>query len=144
MHPRSRGTLRLRSTDPSEGPAILINYLADDRDLERLARGLEVARRIAGAEALAEYRGDELGPGPGGWEPEALRRYIRDNVGTFFHPVGTCRMGSDDQAVVDPDLRVRGVEGLRVIDASVMPDLLSGATHAATVMVAEKGADLLR
>jgi choline dehydrogenase len=144
MHPRSRGALRLRSADPSEGPAILINYLADDRDLERLASGLEVVRRIAGAEALAEYRGDEIGPGPGGWEPETLRDYIRDNVGTFFHPVGTCRMGSDDQAVVDPNLRVRGVEGLRVIDASVMPDLLSGATHAATVMVAEKGADLLR
>ena len=144
MHPRSRGALRLRSADTSEGPAILINYLADDRDLERLASGLEVVRRIAGAEALAEYRGDELGPGPGGWEPETLRDYIRDNVGTFFHPVGTCRMGSDDQAVVDPDLRVRGVEGLRVIDASVMPDLLSGATHAATVMIAEKGADLLK
>ncbi len=72
-----------------------------------------------------------------------MRDYIRGNVATFFHPVGTCRMGSDERAVVDAELRVRGVEGLRVIDASVMPDLLSGATHAATVMIAEKGADLL-
>jgi len=144
MHPRSRGSLRLRSADPTESPKILVNYLADERDLEELARGLEVARRIAGAEALAEYRGDELGPGPEGWGPDALRGYIRDNVATFFHPVGTCRMGTDDRAVVDEELRVRGVEGLRVIDASVMPTLLSGATHAATVMIAEKGADLLK
>lgn len=144
MHPRSRGTVRLRSADPMESPAIRVGYLADEADLDDLVRGLEVARRIAAAEALDDYRGEELGPGPGGWEPEALRSYVRENVGTFFHPVGTCRMGSDDGAVVDPELRVRGVEGLRVIDASVMPDLLSGATHAASVMIGEKGADLLK
>ncbi|MGD8894722.1 MAG: GMC family oxidoreductase N-terminal domain-containing protein [Acidobacteriota bacterium] len=143
MHPGSRGSLRLRSTDPTETPAIEVNYLAEESDLEGLVQGLEVARRIGGAEALAPFRGDELGPGPQGWEPEALREYVRDNVGTFFHPIGTCRMGTDEGAVVDAELRVRGVEGLRVIDASVMPTLLSGATHAATVMIAEKGADLL-
>jgi choline dehydrogenase len=144
MHPASRGSVRLQSADPSAPPAIQVNYLADEADLEGLVHGLETVRRIGEAPALAEYRGDEIGPGPGGWETEALRAYIRENVGTFFHPVGTCRMGSDEGAVVDPELRVKGLEGLRVIDASVMPDLLSGATHAATVMIAEKGADLLR
>ena len=144
MRPRSRGWLRLRTTDPTEPPIIQASYLADERDLEGLVRGLEVARRIAAAEALGEYRGEELGPGPGGWEGEALRDYIRDNVVTFFHQVGTCRMGADEDAVVDAELRVRGVQGLRVIDASVMPTLVGGATHAATVMIAEKGADLLK
>jgi choline dehydrogenase len=144
MHPRSRGSVRLRSTDPAEPPAILVNYLADERDMLGLVWGLEIARRIAESRALDAYRGEELGPGPGSWGRDALHAYIQDNVATFFHPVGTCRMGSDELAVVDPELRVRGVEGLRVIDASVMPDLLSGATHAATVMIAEKGADLLR
>jgi choline dehydrogenase len=143
MHPRSRGSVRLRSTDPAEPPAIQVNYLADERDMVGLVLGLEIAQRIAESRALDAYRGEELGPGPAGWGRDALHAYIRDNVATFFHPVGTCRMGSDELAVVDPDLRVRGVEGLRVIDASVMPDLLSGATHAATVMIAEKGADLV-
>jgi choline dehydrogenase-like flavoprotein len=144
MHPRSRGSLQLRSANPMDSPAIEVGYLADEADLEDLVEGLRIVRRIGEADALAGFRGEELAPGPGGWEPEALRRHIRDNVGTFFHPVGTCRMGSDEAAVVDPELRVRGVEGLRVIDASVMPDLLSGATHAATVMIAEKGAVLLK
>ena len=144
MHPASRGSVRLRSADPTVPPAIQVNYLADEADLEGLVRGLETVRRIGESPALGDYRGDQVGPGPEGWEAEALRAYIRENVGTFFHPVGTCRMGSDEGAVVDAQLRVRGVENLRVIDASVMPDLLSGATHAATVMIAEKGADLLR
>jgi len=144
MHPSSRGSLRLRSADARDAPMLQANYLADDRDLEGLARGLEIARGVARAVALDGYRGEELAPGAAGWEKSALRRYIRDHVDTFFHPVGTCRMGQDERAVVDPELRVRGVEGLRVIDASVMPDLLSGATHAATVMIAEKGADLVR
>jgi choline dehydrogenase len=144
MHPRSRGSLQLRSTDPTVSPAIQVGYLTDEQDLEDLVQGLKVVQRIAQADALAELRGEAISPGPGGWEAGALRQHIRDNVGTFFHPVGTCRMGSDAGAVVDPELRVHGVEGLRVIDASVMPDLISGATHAATVMIAEKGADLLR
>ena len=143
MHPVSRGWLRLRTADPAQPPILQASYLTEVGDMNQLVEGLGVARRIAGAEALAEYRGEELSPGPTGWEGEALQDYIRGNVATFFHPVGTCRMGSDELAVVDPELRVRGLEGLRVIDASVMPDLLSGATHAATVMIAEKGADLL-
>lgn len=144
MHPASRGSLKLRTADPGDPPILRARYLTNGADVEVLAEGLRVAHRIASAEALAEYRGEELAPGPGGWEEDALQAYLRAHVATFFHPVGTCRMGSDGLAVVDPELRVRGVEGLRVIDASVMPDLLSGATHAATVMIAEKGADLLR
>ena len=137
--------MRLRSADPAAPPAIQINYLADERDLDGSRRA--ASRSHDGSPTprpSPAYRGEELGPGPGGWDEDALHGYIRAHVATFFHPVGTCRMGTDERAVVDAELRVRGVEGLRVIDASVMPDLLSGATHAATVMIAEKGADLLR
>ena len=143
MRPSSRGSIRLRSRDPEAPPVIRANYLAETRDLEALVRGLAVARRIAGAGPLAAYRGRELGPDAGSGE-EALRRFVRANATTFFHPVGTCRMGNDPLAVVDDQLRVRGVAGLRVMDASVMPTLVGGATHAATVMIAEKGADLVK
>jgi choline dehydrogenase len=143
MRPSSRGSVRLRSRDPEAPPAIRANYLSEKRDLDALVRGLAVARRIAGAGALAEYRGRELSPDAGSGE-ETLHRFVRENVTTFFHPVGTCRMGRDALAVVDDHLRVRGVAGLRVIDASVMPTLVGGATHAATVMIAEKGADLVK
>jgi choline dehydrogenase len=122
---------------------IRANYLAEASDLETLVRGLAVARRIAGAPALASFRGNERSPDERAG-PEALRRYVRENATTFFHPVGTCRMGTDPLAVVDAHLRVRGVDGLRVIDASVMPTLIGGATHAATVMIAEKGASLVK
>jgi choline dehydrogenase len=144
LRPASRGEVRLRSNDPEQPPLIRVNYLDDPRDVQQLARGLAIAQRIAEAEGLASYRGDQLAPGPDAWEPEALERHIRETATTFFHLVGTCRMGGDDAAVVDAQLRVKGVAGLRVIDASVMPTLIGGATHAATVMIAEKGADLLK
>jgi len=144
MHPASRGSIRLRTKDPAEPPAIEADYLEDERDVEGLAKGLQIARRIASARALDAFRGDELHPGPDGWHDDALRRHIRANLTTFFHPVGTCRMGTDPLAVVDSRLRVRGIEALRVVDASVMPTIPAGATHAATVMIAEKGADLVK
>ncbi len=144
MHPKSRGRIRLSSKDPTDDPLIHPNYLAQEQDLEDLVRGLAIARRIAEADALGGYRGEELGPGPGRWEGEKIFGYIRDNVTTFYHAVGTCKMGNDALAVVDGELRVHGLEGLRVIDASIMPALISGATHAATVMIAEKGADLIK
>jgi choline dehydrogenase len=143
LHPASRGEIRLRSKDPAEAPVIRANYLAQPADLDGLVRGLAVARRIGEAPALAAFRGRPLGPDPGAGE-EALRRHVRENATTFFHPVGTCRMGDDPMAVVDAHLRVRGVAGLRVIDASVMPTLVGGATHAATVAIAEKGAALVK
>lgn len=143
-HPRSRGSLRLRTADPADPPLLQPLYLSEDQDLDDLVAGLRIVRRIGEADALAPYRGRQVGPGDQGWGDEALRDYVRQNTVTFFHPVGTCRMGADEGAVVDAELRVRGLQGLRVIDASVMPALLSGATHAATVMIAERGADLLK
>lgn len=140
MRPKSRGSLRLRSREPGAPPLIRANYLSEERDLDVLVLGLGVARRLAAQDALAEYRGRELSPRAG----DDLRRFVRENATTFFHPVGTCRMGPEPLAVVDPELRVHGVSGLRVVDASVMPALVGGATHAATVMIAEKGADLVK
>ena len=144
MPPESQGRIRLRSKDPTDYPLIHANYLAERQDLEGLVAGLAVARRIAEAPVLEAYRGQELRPGPEMSEGEALERYIRENLTTFFHAIGTCKMGSDPLAVVDDELRVHGVEGLRVVDASIMPTLISGATHAATVMIAEKGADIIK
>jgi choline dehydrogenase len=144
MHPQSQGQVRLRSKDPNDYPLISANYLADPHDLEQLVAGLDVARRIAETPAFGAFRGEELGPGPERREGDKLHSYIRENLMTFFHAVGTCKMGSDPLAVVDNELRVHGIENLRVIDASIMPRLISGATHAATVMIAEKGADLIK
>jgi choline dehydrogenase len=144
MRPQSRGRVELHSADPREPPKIHAGYLAEERDLEVLIRGLRIARRLARTEALSGYRGRELGPGSAVDNEAALRSYVREHVTTFFHPVGTSRMGSDPQAVVDDQLRVRGLEGLRVVDASIMPTPIGGATHAAAVMIAEKGADLIK
>jgi choline dehydrogenase len=144
MRPRSRGRVELRSADPFEPPEIHAGYLVEERDLEALTRGLRLARKIARSEALRDYRGRELGPGPGVEGEAALRTYVREHVTTFFHPVGTSRMGSDPEAVVDDQLRVRGLERLRVVDASIIPTPIGGATHAAAVMIAEKGTDLIK
>jgi choline dehydrogenase len=109
-----------------------------------LVHGVRLARRIAGAPALREWNDGELTPGAGATSDDALREFVRANVHTIYHPVGTCRMGTDAGAVVDPALRLHGVDGLRVIDASVMPTIPRGHTMAATVMIAEKAADLLK
>jgi choline dehydrogenase-like flavoprotein len=142
MRPASRGEVRLRLADAAARPVIRARYLSDERDVEGLLRGIAAARRIAAAPALAAWRGRPLFPAEDEGE-EALRRHVRETATTFFHPVGTCRMGPGPDAVVDERLRVRGVRGLRVIDASVMPLLVGGATHAATVAIAEKGAEML-
>ena len=142
MRPRSRGSLLLRSADPEAAPLIRAGYLSDERDLDVLVRGLGVARRLAAQPALAEYRGPEVAPGVAAGDD--LRPHVRRNATTFYHPVGTCRMGKDPLAVVDHELRVHGVAGLRVVDASVMPTLVGGATHAAAVMIGEKGASLVK
>ena len=142
MRPRSRGSLLLRSADPEAPPVIRAGYLSDERDLDVLVRGLGFARRLAAQPALAEYRGPEMAPGAAAGDD--LRPHVRRNATTFYHPVGTCRMGKDPLAVVDHELRVHGVAGLRVVDASVMPTLVGGATHAAAVMIGEKGAFLVK
>ena len=143
MDPYSRGTLRLRSADPTVSPLIDPAYLSDDRDLDRLVVGLRLARELGGTEALAQWRTAESAPGVDVQDDEACRAYLRSTASTSFHPVGTCRIGTDELAVVDPELRVRSVEGLRVADASVMPSVVSAPTNATVLAVAERAAHFM-
>ena len=146
LRPESRGTIHVRSADPFAPPAIRPNYLADRLDQDTIVAGLRWGRTIAGQRALSPYMADELMPGAAVTADADLLAYARDAGTTIYHPVGTCAMGrtSDPNSVVDPELRVRGVEGLRVVDASVMPRLVSGNTNAPTIMIAEKASDLIR
>jgi choline dehydrogenase len=144
LQPTSRGHVRIKSADPAAHPAITLNYLATDEDLRVAIAGLKYTRRIMAAKALARFAPAEWLPGPALTSDADLERAAGDLGTTIFHPVGTCRMGVDAQAVVDDRLRVRGVAGLRVIDASVMPRITSGNTNAPTVMIAEQGADFIR
>ena len=141
--PRSRGRLRLRSADPTDTPRILTNTLAEPADVEALVAGTRLAREIAASGPLAEVFGRRLHPEEGVDTDEDLIADLRRRVDLLYHPVGTCRMGTGEDAVVDPELRVRGVEGLRVVDASVMPSIPSGNTNAPTIMIAERAADLI-
>ena len=143
LRPESRGTVRLKSPDPLAPPAIDPNYLSAPEDVETLVRGVEMARTIGGQPAFAPFNDGEAWPGPNVTDRAALLEKMRGWSETIYHPVGTCRMGVDDRAVVDGQLRVNGVEGLRVIDASVMPYLVSGNTNAPTIMIAEKAADII-
>jgi choline dehydrogenase len=142
--PQSRGSVHIRSPRPEISPVICSNFLAEPADVRRLVAGIRIARSIAAAPAFAPFRQEELVPGAGIDEDGALIAHIRAEGSTSFHPVGTCRMGSDDAAVVDPKLRVRGAAALRVVDASVMPSMISGNTQAATMMIAERGAAMIR
>lgn len=140
LRPTSRGHLRIRSPDPDEHPAITLNYLSTEEDQQVAVAGLEFTRRIMAADALARFEPRELKPGMGYQTDVELLDAARDLGTTIFHPVGTCRMGSDPLAVVNDRLQVHGVKGLRVIDASIMPTITSGNTNAPTVMIAEQGA----
>ncbi len=144
LRPRSRGEIGLNSADPLADPRIQPNYLADPADLKVLVAGVRAARRILGASALDPYRGPELFPGEAVRSDAAIEAFIRQRCETLYHPVGTCKMGVDAMAVVDPELRVRGLEGLRVVDASIMPTLIGGNTNTPTTMIAEKAADMIR
>lgn len=144
LRPRSRGSLRLRSADPDDRPLIDPRYLAERADVDGLVRAIAVARDLAGRPALQEWAGEEILPGAGVTDERALRAYVARAVNTWFHPVGTCAMGVDDAAVVDPRLRVRGAGNLRVVDASVMPEITSANTNAPTLMIAWRAADLIR
>jgi choline dehydrogenase len=144
LQPRSRGELRLRSTNPADPVRILPNYLSDAEDCRVAIEAVRLTRRLAATRPLADLVAEELEPGPGAQTDDACLAFARANGSSIYHPVGTCRMGSDAASVVDPDLRVRGVAGLRVIDASVMPTLTSGNTYAAVLVIAERAADLLR
>ena len=141
--PESRGEVMATSPDPLVYPALRPNYLATSRDLETLIEGVRIARRIFDAPAFAPYKVEELQPGADQTEPASIEAFIRQNCTTLYHIVGTCRMGEDPQAVVDSRLRVHGLDGLRVADASVMPTVTAGNTNATTVMIGEKAAAMI-
>ncbi|MEQ8298835.1 MAG: GMC family oxidoreductase N-terminal domain-containing protein [Nitratireductor sp.] len=143
LRPHSRGTVSLASADPLAPPAIDPAYLADDRDAALLLKGAKTMRATLDAPALARYRRKQLYL-TGGETDAELMQHIRARADTIYHPVGTCRMGTDAMAVVDPQLRVHGVDGLRVVDASVMPTLIGGNTNAPTIMIAERAAEMMQ
>jgi choline dehydrogenase len=143
LRPESRGRIALASADPAAPPHIQANYLAAEADRHVMRSGVRLVRDLLARPALAPYRGAELVPGPSVVDDEGLDRLIALAGETIYHPVGTCRMGGDADAVVDPSLRVRGIGGLRVVDASIMPRLVGGNTNAPTIMIAEKAADLI-
>ena len=142
--PRSRGRLELSSADPGAKPRIVTNSLAEREDIDALVAGMKLGREIAASEPLRSTVRRELFPGDGVRSDEDLEADVRQRLELLYHPVGTCRMGADERAVVDPELRVRGVEGLRVVDASIMPLIPGGNTNAPTMMIAERAADLIR
>lgn len=142
--PRSRGTVRLRSADPAVAPAIAPGYFDDAADLDALVEGAELAHAIAHARACVSLRGAAADPAIESPTRDELRAFVRRTADTMFHPVGTCRMGAHDRAVVDAQLRVRGIEGLRVADASVMPVVVNSQTLAATLMIAERAAEMVK
>lgn len=144
LHPESRGRVELRSADPFERPKIALNLLSTPNDFAELRRGIHAARKLFSTPPLAALIAEEIKPGAALQSDEALDAYLRNNVRVTQHPVGTCTMGTSSDAVVDPCLRVQGIEGLRVVDASIMPTVPGANTNAAVIMIAEKAADMIR
>ncbi len=143
LRPQSRGRITLHGKDPRQPPAIIANYLSEPEDLEMMLECVRLSREVLSQPAFRPFRAHEILPGNDIGNRDGLIEFIRTKAETIYHPVGTCRMGADLHSVVDPELRVRGVQGLRVIDASVMPTLVGGNTNAPTIMIAEKAADLI-
>lgn len=144
LHPKSRGNILLRSADPLDPVRIHFNFFSEPDDMVTLKEGFRLARHVANQQALDDFRKGEKIPGPAIDGDAAIEDYIRRTALTAHHPVGTCPMGDDERSVVDSELKVRGIERLRVVDASVMPDIVSAHTNAATLMIAEKASDLIR
>jgi choline dehydrogenase len=143
LQPKSRGWVKLRSTNPADAPRILMNLFDDPGDLDTMVRGVELSRRIFAQMPLRDMIRQEVLPGAGTDDVAALKEHIRRNAGHRSHPVGTCKMGRGPDAVVDAQLRVWGLTGLRVADASVMPEVPSGNTNLPSIMVGERAADLI-
>jgi len=144
LRPKSRGTVTLASADPNEPPVIDPRFFSEEEDLDVLVKGLKECRRIIHADVFKKYEPWETAPGPDVQTDDGLKEFVRNSGGTIFHPVGTCKMGSDDMAVVDNRLRVHGLEGLRVADASIMPLVVGGNTNAPSIMIGEKCADMIK
>lgn len=144
MRSRSRGHVRLASKDPADHPRVTFNYMSHEDDWIEMRAGVRLTREIFAQKAFDPYRGKELMPGPEVQSDDEIDDFVRQHVESAYHPCGTCRMGQDDMAVVDPQTRVRGVDGLRVVDSSIMPRVTTGNLNAPTIMLAEKAADMIR
>lgn len=142
--PQNIGSVSLQSPDPKDPPTIRMNYLQIQADVRKLVEGVKLMRQLFQSNAFNDFRGKEIAPGADIQSDAALVAYIRDTCSTVWHPVGTCKMGIDSMAVVDPELRVHGIQGLRVVDASIMPTITTGNTNAPTIMIGEKAADLIK
>ena len=143
-HTDNIGSVSLRSPEPQDTPMIRLNFLQSQADVQKLTEGIKLLRQLFDSSAFDEFRGREVVPGAEVTSDEALEAYIRANCASVYHPVGTCKMGVDSMAVVDPELRVYGVEGLRVVDASIMPTRITGHTNVPTIAIGEKAADLIK
>ena len=142
--PESKGSIHAKSSDPNAAPAIRPNYLADEIDQRVLVDGMKIGRRIINNRVLDKYRSYEMNPSEKVQSDDDWLAFARANGQTTYHVIGTCKMGQDPMAVVDDQLRVHGIAGLRVVDASIMPTVVSGNTNAAVIMIAEKGADMIK
>ena len=143
MRPTSRGEIKLKSNKPSDAPSIQFNYMQTEHDLNEMRDGIEIARDIFNQRAFDEYRGKELSPGIQEKSKESINEFIRNKGDTAYHPSCTCKMGNDESSVVNEELKVYGIDKLRVVDASIMPNIITGNLNAATVMIAEKASDLI-
>ncbi len=144
LRPKSRGSVSLANRDPAAAPLIDPRFFSESEDLEVLLDGLKLSRRILGSEEFRKYEPTEALPGAEAQTDDQLRDYILENSATIFHPVGTCKMGTDEGAVVDARLRVHGVRCLRVVDASIMPRVTGGNTNAPSILIGEKAADMIK
>jgi choline dehydrogenase-like flavoprotein len=144
LRPKSRGSVRLASADPEAAPRIDPNFLAERDDVQRLVRGVRLMRQILQQPALAAYGAKEFASSAAAQDDAQIEQLIRNHADSVYHPVGSCRMGPGAMDVVDHELRVHGMQGLRVVDASIMPQVVSGNTNAPTIMIGEKAADLIK
>jgi choline dehydrogenase-like flavoprotein len=143
LRPEARGTVSLMSSNPSDPPKIINNFFGNEIDRQAIRQAFKIERSIMSQPSFSDHLGAEITPGKEVQNDNEIDAFIRETAMTVFHPIGTCRMGTDDGSVVDPELKVRGCEKLRVVDASVMPDLVGGNINAPVIMIAEKGADMV-